>query len=276
MKKKNEDKEENNGKELTAYEKLVEKVQQNKRKAAEELRAELKVNADKKKCKQSVEKEVEALASVNMNLSGGAVRFFEDDNIIEMDVTEEEQRKEFPSASEDGEITSDSNAESDEEAEEHRNNNASCCIATGAVWDQNKGVKVTQINKLPALDQMKPRYVEDDTQPFTSTENRGEENGKETNGISLEQTLNLMQSFMVKQGLLNKSISEREMQEFVKSAVSTSPASPVVSKLPLEKLDSQQKQRKGGKECEVPGRTLNFATKGVGNRESKSEITVYT
>ena len=97
---------------------MVEKVQQNKRKAAEELRAELKLNADKKKCKQSVEKEAEALVSVNMNLSGGAVRFFENDNIIEMDVTEEEQRKEFPSASEDGEITSDSNAESDEEAEE--------------------------------------------------------------------------------------------------------------------------------------------------------------
>ena len=79
------------GEEESAYERLLRKVNENKRKATEELEQELNISA--KKTKQRSDKETVPPAE--------RVTFSEDDNYVGMEVSQTVERQEFPSPSED-------------------------------------------------------------------------------------------------------------------------------------------------------------------------------
>ena len=124
-----------------------------------------------------------------------AARFVEEDNFIDMEVSEE-QTREFPSASED-----------EFEDEDELNTQLGCSNNNAMVTGERSAERSTSSNHATKETSLKlPGRV--DSSP-------ARESNPNKSGLDLAQTFCLMQNFMLQQGLINKSLNEAELKEFL-------------------------------------------------------------
>ena len=122
----------------------------------------------------------------------------EDDNFMDIGLSEE-QTKEFPSEDEDESQNSELEPE-DMGLAVSQNNNATVGTAVRSVRPVN-AERSCSSNVMDAATEQLP--------------DKNEINPPGTNDATLKQTFNLMQTFMVKKGLIDKSMTDEEIQEFL-------------------------------------------------------------
>ena len=137
------------------------------------------------------------------NQGDTVVEFVEDDHLMSLRVSDE-QTKEFPSEEED--------EESDEEIEQgSQNNNATLPSSLGAERSKSSNpvtIVMESCQPRPGTSGYLPR--EENSLPATHVTSFG----------SFEQTMNLMQNFMLQRGIIDKSMTEQEMQELFNNSMS--------------------------------------------------------
>ena len=167
------------------------------------------------------------------------VQFEEDDNIMAMKVTNR-QEEEFPreedeeSETEDGEIAA-------------CNNNATVS-GTSNAFESSSGAK-------GALQPL-PGNSNDDWYSSIPTQPEHSENEE------LNKTLTLMQEFMVEQGVMNKTLTPRDLQKFLKGKKDKQEKSTVL-------LATNQARAINGTSTKVKGKKTNKIS------DNKSEVTIY-
>ena len=218
-----------------------------------------------KKTKQRKKKGAEATSSQEFSAS-----FMEDGDPIEMQVTDE-QTKEFPSTSDEEAMNSESEDSEVETTGEttvnpvSQNNNATIMkqISGSSVKGSSgsnaatAAVKVTEM-QLPNLSNPSPgETVQDEAIPSTSS-------GKTMAGDEqLKQTLSMVQSFMLQRGLIDKSMTEDEMQEFFDNSSGASTNQSVMARTPAKGKSQSSK-------------TGNVTTQSANARLGcESELTIY-
>ena len=175
------------GQQDTAYEKLLRKVEENKRKRAANEKGN--VSAGSKRQRDANETEI--------------VQFQEEDNIMELEVSKITERAEFPTPSEDEEDEEQEDSDVPEEGElieSSKNNNATVAGQNATGW-----LLSTQRLTSAAHDN-RPEFL--DAEPSTS-------DGRTHDASSLGKTIALMQTFMVKKGLIDTSMTDEEIEQFV-------------------------------------------------------------
>ena len=141
------------------------------------------------------------------------VQFQEDGNFMEMAVSKSVQRKEFPSPSDDEE-ESGSETEEGELIDELLNNNATIEQSGGQPLlgvVGSRGATATSARSQPAFHNEGPSTSEGGVNnPFVL---------KQTPPSNIGHTLAIMQNFMVKKGLIDSSMTEEEIQQFIEEDV---------------------------------------------------------
>ena len=172
----------------TAYERLLKKVQENKRKATEDLNIEL---SKSNKRMRSSQPGSATWSGEQMQTSANLV---EDDNFVTYDVTGDKEEFPLPSDDDESDLSDSEVTIAHNSSQESSNNNV--VVARQQVnteRETNPKVVSTWINQ------------ESETRP------------------NLMQMLTLMQDFMVKKGIINSSMDEREMMEFLETGQVTPP-----------------------------------------------------
>ena len=150
-----------------------------------------------------------------------AASFLEDDNYVDMGVIEE-QSKEFPSPSEE----EDSETDSEEETEGLNNNsNIRSSVRIASALGSNERSPRTQMPQ-----QLLPERS--DGNPVTPSK-------------ELMQSLNMMQNFMLKKGMIDKPMDITEMMELAQTE------EPVTINRLIEEVNKPNKQVNGGKNPSV-------------------------
>ena len=214
---------------LTAYEQLVIKVNENKRKRGAVNTPTSKGKRSKKGKQLDEVAAVANMANIVEDANTAEARVFEDDNFMDIRVTDD-QSKEFPSQSEE-ESESESEGEMDQFREESSKNNNATTLNVRSL-----SATVDAAMALPQSIEMEPGKICDEG-PSTSTVT-----GNTRNDRNLEQTLNLVQAFMLQKGLIDKSLTEEEMQDFISSG-----GMPEVTSEKVPKQDSKKSSVKGKK-----------------------------
>ena len=229
--------------EETAYEQLLRKVNDKKRK----LQSEVDTLADqgnagtgKTKKKAKMDRMPLALSSKEVAIA----QIQEDDTIMEIEVTKTQQ-EEFPSQSEDNEDW-ESEIE-DREMTEDLNNNASMAVDAQGHLSAERSIDAQLVMFEP--------------QPTCSTATV--EQGTPSSNSKLKQSLVRLQSFMVKKGLM----TEDELQEFMVSGEQQQPRTPAVN------AEVAVKMSKG--KSDLHHTPKNNAEVVLICHNSPSEVTVY-
>ena len=209
-------------------------------------------------------------------------QFEEEGNIMDMGVTDE-QTKEFPSNSED-EQDSDSDQEEEllssaQQSQDSNNNKRSRgATSVAAMMISSQGSAGPEENDIVIQGHVKPNTKEsgpsaivnsiNEVQPSTST-------GSPSKMPDLH-TFNLMQSFMLKKGLIDRSMTEEEMQELVNCGSDNVCKTPNNNTQKASKVSGNQSTRKKGANLNKDDAT---GQQGKVNLElinkSPSELTVY-
>ena len=178
--------------------------------------------------------------------------FIEDDQIMTMGISEEAQRTEFPLEEE---LDEQSNQDSDEEETEVEfnvsiNNNATRNMALGALSTAgspslNRAATIAKEAALPDRLNYEPRVGQKITEVAPNM------------SANLEQTFCMVQSFMLKKGLIDKSLTEDEMQSFLKES---EPRQLNMESMPVEK---QTKSK------------ADTGERSSTNCDNNSEVTIY-
>ena len=265
-------------KEETPYERLYRQVVENKnskRKKKDEEPNE-KVNLKTKRTKMTVENEP---MEFEVNNEVTITQFMEDGNFIDMGVSEEE-RREFPSPSEEEQ---DSDSDSDEESvqgDRPSNNNkemllqtTEASLATSSERSGSTLINDIEDQEIPVTNNNRPIGHEDGSvqpvQPRTSDPLTPDMH-----------TFNLMQSFMIKKGLIDRSMTEQEMEEFVllNNNDSTIPAENASANHRASSNDRQENRvKRTPKKKLVAGTSTDpgMLTKMQLANKSPSEVTIY-
>ena len=238
--------------EETAYEHLLHKVNENERKAAQEVADEIELGNSKRNRTDATNMNTNSMEKVSFN---------EDDNYVVMEVSQSMERQEFPSEDEGGEDI-ESEVEEIEDGEvtepESSNNNMSLERRLNDITMQGLPSATALPLKLPAL--LKPVP--------TTSDGGSSDHGKDP---ALGRTLAILQSFMIKKGLINETMSQDEMEAFLNEddlpSNLASRSEPQQS--PLQKVDQVAAlQAKGKGKGKKSGKELLSQASG-------SEITVY-
>ena len=175
--------------ELTAYERLYQQVEEKRRKREQNTATDSDPT-----CKQARSASPAELVSIEH------VQFTEEDNVMDMMVGEQ-QDAEFPSQSEDesedGEIL-------DTEPEDSFNNNAAIARAKISAQGSQHAVRNDLEQRPPFLDELTCTSGFQDTNTTTATGNN-----------DLNKTLEVMQNYMMKKGIINSSMTTQELQNFL-------------------------------------------------------------
>ena len=193
----------NKGKKQTAYEELVDKLKA-KRKREGRLSPIYTTPKRARKPKESTSKS----GQEEMETS---VAFTEGDNIIDMQVTDDVQRKEFPSPS-DEEDSQESESESEDEILEANCNENSSATRTGTV-SADKSQPKSQLRQGRLHDN---QPCEGQSLPDSSQLNP---QGDFCNNNVMIQSMALMQKFMLKKGIIDAPINQQEFQELMATDV---------------------------------------------------------
>ena len=227
--------------EETAYERLLRKVEANRKKR--EANAQLQNSP------------VEVLESAETEATEQvpkAARFVEEDNFIDM-----EQTREFPSASED-----------EFEDEDELNTRLGCSNNNATVTEEQSAKRSTSSNCATKEMPLKPPGRVDSSPAGEGNPNKS--------GLDLAQTFCLMQNFMLQQGLINKSLNEAEVKEFLDKSM-TGDTGEAADKghregtrnVNKDKAAAQKMPKKG-----VKGKETNKSVPVI-PREVESEMTIY-
>ena len=126
--------------------------------------------------------------------------FQEEDNIMVLEVSKTTQREEFPSPSKEEDGSESDEPEEGKLMESSINNNATLCTSN---------VQLSSATRpLGAEDSLRLGSSDKEPRPSTS-------DGKSSSDASLSRTLAVMQSFMIKKGLINKSMTAEEIEQLL-------------------------------------------------------------
>ena len=214
----------------TAYERLHRKWQETKMKTVEATTKGQKSNRSHETQVEPAElQDAGGSSDKEANSTQTNTRFLEDDNVVKMDVSDE-QRKEFPSPSEDDLTESDS-----DEEEDSINNNATVRPSS------------TQGSKSPCA--------------ATDLPDRRDRHPSGQDELHLKQTFNLIQSFMLKKGLIDETMDPEQLQKFIEEGDVEPEA--IDSGKTKQKQKPQPKKPAGKKNVIIPCETSN------------SDVTIY-
>ena len=217
---------------------------------------------------------VEPEAEIQMEVDEGTVavtRFEDDDQVIDMVVTDE-QTKEFPSASEEEDISDEEYEERVLNSENSKNNNA----ATARRVNDVTAAGLLGANRAEA-EQLLPESFESGN--VNTVRKGGDKNQEANRATQIKDTFELMQTFMLQKGLIDKLITENEMQEYLMTADNSANNKKATvnedgnNNAKLKKPSSAAGKTKGKnpiKPSEKGNNPLNFPI-----QESHSEATVY-
>ena len=247
----------------TAYEALLRKVQEKR-----QLQSETNNGTEGPTSKK---KKIENNSSLRGDDSESAARIFEDDSYITMHVTSENLQKEFPYEEEDGEIASQNSQECDSQ-----NNNATVGIKQNSRAEGSLGALLgNNANDLEQADRAIPHCSNADP--------------PEQSGANLRESINIMQNFMVKKGLIDTSLNEDQILELMQKdlaedhIVGTAADNQTVStgkkksggvtinQSPLQALD----KRIADNPRKQPDQTTGITAKTANTVDSVSEVTIY-
>ena len=176
------------------FKKLLSKVQVNRKRPAKTGKVNKPAKSGKKSKSTITEEESVEAEDSSTNLIETNAQFEEEGNVIDMGISEE-QRKEFPSQSEE----ENSDSEEEEFESESTNNNATKGASTSRPLSAKGSAETSQV-ALPAFDEMDPEI---------------EFNLNKASSGRAEQTLGLLQSFMIKKGIIKEKLSDEELQELL-------------------------------------------------------------
>ena len=234
--------------EETAYERILNKVKEKRRREGHSP-PELDSGLTKK------QKPVEV--STRSRPGRVTATFIEDDNYVTMDVTNESMRKEFPNEEEDGNLSLDMSQE------ESINNNAT-------VQDRAT-LNVARTERSPSVSH---GNVNTDGLPICASSGpaaQHESTDKEQTG--LKKMLNLVQKYMVKKGLIDSSLSEQEMLEFME--VSDKEQEPLVEDPILTASTSGYRRAQSPVKNPVHPKAKQVNKGNCNYYDNPSEITIY-
>ena len=177
--------------------------------------------------------------------------FIEDDNYVDMNVQREEERREFPSPS-------DEEESSDSETEDSIKNNATVKQKSNSAQSSSQGASYVARQQLPGTSNDAPR-LEREVMTQAMQQFRIPKIHTENRQPDLGQTLNMVQDFMLKKGLIQTPLNKEEFKELMMMNEHKSPCPS-----PTEKTK----------------RTANTPSKKSGKRfsganKSPSEVTIY-
>ena len=216
-------------KDKTAYEKLYEKLQ-TKRKA------ETKVKGNASKAKKAKDQQIDEMqiSEVIHDTEMVSAKFLEDDNFIDMDISEMGQI--FPSEDDDelseGEIIEESGGEAtNNNATIMKHSNASELSASHQGQQMWHKADVHEPAELPHCSNVNP-----EGQRMESSE----ENTDSSEAMT-DTTFALIQEFMITKGIINNLMDEKQMREFIRMET----AKPLKKMDEVGKLNSAKKDKQG-------------------------------
>ena len=222
--------------EVTEYDRILSKVQENRRKRAAPGANEQEVSVYKEKKKKGRDTTIMETA------------FREDDNFVDMLV--ENPSKEFPTPSEEEDNNSDSETEEGEIDKISRNNNASRSTTSRRERERSA------VRSRSATPRPLPDYH--DVEPTTSDGRKSEMDSK------LSQRMSKIQAFMVKKGL----ITDEELSQLLEDGDDQEP-----DQLPVR--DVQPVQRASRLRDPLTKRKADPPGKEIASLASSSDMTIY-
>ena len=177
--------------EETAYERIYRKWQEGKRKQSSMPKQD---SAKQMKVAEASSSTGAAMALDDQIQPTAAAQFVEDENLMDMQVVDEQQRKEFPTQSEEEDMDeSQQDSESDDEQNENLN-----------------------ANRIEGRASSAPRSPRTPCRNQEQLPNRSDADPGGNSPGSTKQTFVMMQNYMLKRGLISEPRSEEELAELIR------------------------------------------------------------